>query len=198
MKFSLLISILLLFPFVTMCQRNELAYELIKDIPLYDFVYKKADISRLDEDYITDIKDFAKENKINIEIPDSIIIELLLKTQSYDTTFNWNPTYFPDKLLVYGRNSIISFKETLNERALSASSDQGKKLKTLTDQWNNIKQKPEYISYISYPLFDKTFRFAIVEYGYNCGNLCGKSFIYIYKLDGNKWTKALRVRSGTS
>ncbi|MDX1938279.1 MAG: hypothetical protein SFU21_14255 [Flavihumibacter sp.] len=110
-----------------MCQRNELVSQLVKEIPVYDFVYKSAGISRLDQDKISDIKEFAKENNINIEIPDSIIIELLLKTQSAETNFHWNASYFPDKLLVDGNNSVINFKEICKERAVSANSEIGKK-----------------------------------------------------------------------
>ena len=65
--------------------------------------------------------------------------------------------------------------------------------------WNKMLEKYHCVGKLNMPLFNLKKDMAIVEFGYNCGALCGEGGTYIYRLNRNgKWELYLTIEKWVS
>jgi hypothetical protein len=188
-KNILSILMILLFFFSQAQSGQEYVKSLLKEISLKSyFIYEECfPISPLDSFDLQLVKERAKEENEVITVPDSIILELFDNTNKQKTFLKWTQDFLPHCLLIKNKSKKIPTTR-LNKNT---------RLYNLAEKWNkqDFSKNPEIIYQYSFPVFDKTFEYALIEYGYSKNNLNGRWRTDLYHFENGKWIYILTIKS---
>jgi hypothetical protein len=133
------------------------------------------------------------ENR-NLQWPDNVIIKQLYNNcNNYDSS-RWSVLELPKSIFISNKPDYVSFKAyKLQHTDLSDSLY--KTVKKLIRKWNNTETESRELYYASRPVYDDNKNYAIIQIGFDCGNLCGSNWIILYKIENKEWQEIVYLKN---